>query len=192
METEQTTEGDIDTSNNEEGSSEETITISKTEWEKTNQTLGSLKRENKDLKKPAKEETSKKVELQTDYGLLAYLNTNEIKHEEDIALFNKVRSETGKKPEEILSSRYFQADLKEQRDTRESKEAQPSRNNRGTGSSIDEASNWANKIESGRATIIDVPSDLRYQVIQKRITRDQAGDVGATFMAKIAAKQANK
>lgn len=191
MDTE-TTEGDVDTQTNTEDGAEEVVTLSKAEYDTLNQTLGSLKKQLKDSSK-TKETSETKPQLQTDYGLLAYLKTSiGLEHPEDIALFNKVRSETGKKPEEIVVSKYFLADLKEQRDTRESREAQPSRNNRSSSTAIDEASNWANKLESGRATIEDVPADMRYEVIQKRIAREQAGDVGASFMARIAAKQARK
>lgn len=170
----------------EEVSVEEQLKAEKTRVAELQKKLAIQQRYSKKEEKPK--------EPDTDYGLRAYLASSElaIKHEEDVALFDRVRAETGKKPHEIMASRYFQADLKEQRDTRESREAQPSRNNRSGSSSIDEASNWAAKINAGRATITDVPSDLRYEVIQKRIAGEQAWDVGASFMAKIAAKQAKR
>lgn len=67
----------------------ETISISKAEFEKLNQTLGSLKRENKDLKKPKEElKETPKSNPQPDNGLLekAFLRTAGISAQEEVEL----------------------------------------------------------------------------------------------------------
>ena len=192
---------DVDLENND--LEEEKGDGSKPDGESVEDRIKTLEKQNADLaknlaiakrnaNKPAKVEKSEKSQDSTDYGLLAYLNSEGIKHEEDRALFDKVRADTGKKPEEILSSKYFQAELKELREVRESKEAQPAKNNRGGGGSSDEVTNWAYKMDSGKATIDDVPQDLRYQVIQRRVQNSQKDIPGSDFLAKVAAKQARK
>lgn len=88
-----TTEGAVDTSSHEADggadSQAETITISKADYDKTNQTLGSLKRELKDLKKP--KEDTKETAQQTkadDNSLLskAYLRSAGITGEDEVDL----------------------------------------------------------------------------------------------------------
>lgn len=117
------------------------------------------------LENPTKEAAKPKLQ-ETDYGLLAYLTAKGLEHEDDIALFNKVRQETGKKPEEIMASKYFQAELKEQQELRTTKEAQPKDNGRGSLSTRDDASYWLEKVNSGKASFSDVPEGLRFKVSQ--------------------------
>ena len=68
----------------------ETIAIPKTDYEKLNQTLGSLKRELKDLRKPKEEtkETPSKNEKSEETGLLqkAYLRSAGITAEDEVEL----------------------------------------------------------------------------------------------------------
>lgn len=120
---------------------------------------------------------------ETDYGLLAYLTAKGLEHEEDIALFNKVRSETGKKPEEIISSKYFQAELKEQQEIRATKSAQPTGNQRGGTKARDDAEYWHEKVQSGKATFAEVPEGLRYKVSQLKA---QASSESSPLLNKIA------
>lgn len=102
----------------------------------------------------------------TDYGLLAYLTAKGLEHDDDVALFNRVKAETGKKPEEILASKYFQAELKEQQEMRNTKESQPKDNGRGGTKARDDADYWHEKVNSGKASFADVPEGLRYKVSQ--------------------------
>lgn len=76
----------VETEGGAEGEAE-TITISKAEWEKTHSTLGSLKRENKDLKKP-KDEPKETVQTKTDNSLLekAYLRSAGVTSEDEVEL----------------------------------------------------------------------------------------------------------
>jgi hypothetical protein len=132
--------------------------------------------------KPAPKEEGKKLQ-ETDYGLLAYLTAKGLEHEDDIALFNKVRSETGKKPEEILSSKYFQAELKEQQEIRTTKAAQPKGNERSSTHARDDASYWYEKVTSGKASFTDVPENLRFKVSQLKA---QAVSETSPVLSKIA------
>lgn len=90
METEKT-EGEVDTTNNEgEGeSTAETITISKMDWEKSQQTIGSMKRELKDLKKPKETPTETPQQTKPDDNRLlekAFLRSAQITNEEEVEL----------------------------------------------------------------------------------------------------------
>ena len=120
---------------------------------------------------------------ETDYGLLAFLTAKGLEHEDDVALFNKVRTETGKKPEEILSSKYFQAELKEQQEIRASKEAQPKGNERSGTHARDDAEYWYEKTKSGKASFTDVPENLRFKVTQLKA---QASTETSPVLNKIA------
>lgn len=173
MDTDTTTESG-DTINLEGEGADEMVSVSKKDYDTLNQTLGSLKSQLKDLRKSnaAKietKETSEKTTLQTDYGLLALLKVNNIEHEDDVALFDRVRAETGKKPEELLRSKYFIAELKEQQEIRATKEAQPKENNRGGSRGGSEAAVWAEKVNQGKATISEVPQELLTEVIALRV-----------------------
>jgi len=121
--------------------------------------------------------------LQTDYGLLAFLTAKGLEHEEDINLFNKVRTETGKRPEEILSSKYFQAELKEQKEMRATKEAQPKGNERSGSHARDDAEYWHEKVKSGKATMADVPEGLRYKIVELKA---RASTESSSVLDKIA------
>lgn len=152
--------------------------------------------ENKDgqwvkVEKSAKPEAKPKDEpnLSTDYGLLAFLKVNNIEHEDDVAFFNQVRSETGKKPEEVLRSKYFIAELKERQEIRATKEAQPKENNRGSSKGRNEADVWAEKIKTGQATMADVPSELRIEVINIKAAASKPTSPANSILDKISQNQ---
>ena len=184
----------VDTTNN-GGEGEETVTITKKDYDKLNQDFGSIKREHKDLKKELdgfknpKGTPDKTKDLSTDYGLLALLKVNNIEHDDDKALFFKVQSETGKKPEEVLGSKYFLADLKEQQEIRATKEAQPKDNNRGNSSGRTEASIWVEKVNTGKATMADVPAEVRLEVINLRALASTPQSSASSILDKIKINQ---
>ena len=111
----------------EQNGGEDTITISKSEWEKTNQTLGSLKRENKDLKKPKEDpakETSKTNTDPSDSRLLerlekTALRTANITHEDDIDLARKTAKKWGMDLEDVLLDDDFKTKLERQQTSRD-------------------------------------------------------------------------
>ena len=136
--------------------------------------------------KPAPETKPKdEPKLSTDYGLLAFLKVNNIEHEDDVAYFNQVRSETGKKPEEIIRSKYFQAELKERQEIRATKEALPKENNRGGSKGGSEAALWVEKVNSGKATMADVPSELMTEVIALRVKASTVASPAASVLDRI-------
>jgi len=120
-----------DTTNGEaEGGDEaENISILKTDYEKLNQTLGSLKRELKDLKKP-KEET-KETANQTkpdDNALLQRvermaLRQADITHPDDIELAQKTAKKWNMDLEEVITDDDFKTKLERQQTARANTEA---------------------------------------------------------------------
>lgn len=101
----------------------ETVSLTKSEYEKMNQTLGSLKRELKDLKKP-KEETVKETSTQSDNNpLLERIEKMAIRQagiteQEDIDLARNTAKKWGVDIDEVLTDPDFQVKLQRQQDTR--------------------------------------------------------------------------
>lgn len=89
MDTTTTEDVIVDVNNETEGGeSVETISLSKSDYEKMNQTLGSLKRELKDLKKP-KEESKETVQTKSDSNNLlekAFLRSASISGDDEVEL----------------------------------------------------------------------------------------------------------
>ena len=94
----------------------DTISVSKSEYEKMNQTLGALKRELKDLKKP-KEEPKETPEKNPSDGKLTErldkmaLQVAGIKESDEVELFNKWKSETGREADSIVGNDIFKKEL---------------------------------------------------------------------------------
>lgn len=136
MDTETTTEADIDSSNNEgEGGTEsDVIKLPKAEYDKLNQTLGSLKRELKDYKK-AKEETketptsNQKPEenslLQKQIEKMERLAFKQagLNHQDDIELAKKTAKKWGMDVDEVLEDEDFKVKLEKQQSARANVEA---------------------------------------------------------------------
>lgn len=120
----------VDLDNEGEGETEtDVVKLSKSEYEKMNQTLGSLKRELKDLKKPKEEpqETPEKT-AKTDDALLQKveriaLRTAGITHQEDIELAQATAKKWGVDIDEVIADEDFQVKLKRQQDSRSNIEA---------------------------------------------------------------------
>lgn len=129
-----TTENDvvIDTNEGEGETSNDTVSISKSEYEKLNQTLGSYKRELKDLRK-AKEDSSKETSKtntkseevsSNDSKLLerlekVALRQANITHEDDIALAKLTAKKWGVDLEDIVSDEDFKVKLERQQRDRD-------------------------------------------------------------------------
>ena len=106
----------------------ETLTIPKSDYEKLNQTLGSLKREIKDLKKPKEETKETPEKTKPDDALLQRmeklaLKTANVTHEDDVELARKTAKKWGMEIEEVLEDDDFQVKLKKQQDSRSNIEA---------------------------------------------------------------------
>lgn len=124
MDNEATVEVGATQENTNEGGGEatvDTIAIPKSEYEKMNQTLGSLKRELKDLKKP-KEESSKETESKPNEsnGLLekAFLRSAQITHPEDVELALATAKKWGVTVDALVDDPDFQLKLEKSRTTR--------------------------------------------------------------------------
>lgn len=129
MDTE-TTETEVATENGNGEGEIDTLTIPKKDYETLNQTLGSLKREIKDLKKA--NEDSKKIETPTnqkpDDALLQRMEKmafkqHNLSHEDDIDLARKTAKKWNMEVEDVLEDDDFQVKLKKQQDSRANIEA---------------------------------------------------------------------
>lgn len=173
METETTTEGAVDITNNEAGEAKvDTISIPKADYETLNQTLGSLKRELKDLKK-SKEEVKVEIKPQetvtNDLGEKAYLAVNGIKTPDEIAFVQKLKKETGKDVESLLGSTYFQSELREFKEKAASDKATPTGSKRSSNSSIDSVEYWIAKDELPPASEVE----LRRKVVNAKMGKEK-------------------
>lgn len=100
-----------------EGTQEDVVTLQKGEYAKLNETIGSLKRDLKDLKK-AKEETPEKTEKKADDELLKRLDSLALKtagitESDEKELYEKWRTDTGRQPEAILENSIFKKELED-------------------------------------------------------------------------------
>lgn len=125
MDTEKT-EGEIDTTNNQEegGGESDNISISKVEHDKLQQTLGSLKRELKDLKKVKEEtkETSEKTKPDEN-RLLEKIERMSLRqagldHADDIELARSTAKKWNMDIDDVLVDADFKAKLERQQTTR--------------------------------------------------------------------------
>lgn len=151
MDTDTKTEGDVvDTQNNEGEGEVGTISISKTEFEKLNQTLGAYKKELKDLKKAKEEikETTKETpqsNQKPDDNILLQklekmaLRQANITHQDDVELAQKTAKKWGMDIDEVLADEDFKAKLEKQQTARANVEA--TSNIKGSGSGASGAKN---------------------------------------------------
>ena len=114
----------------------ETITIPKQEWETANQTLGSLKRQVKDLSKPKDESRETPKNQPEDFGLLhkSYLRAAGIVAEDEVELARDIQKKTKMDWDKLVDDDYFKAKLEGLR-TQKSNELATSNIKGGTGDS---------------------------------------------------------
>lgn len=119
------------TNEGEGGADSETIAVPKSEYDKLNQTIGSLKRENKDLKKPKDPVETPTSNPKSDEALsqanlrierLA-LNQGGLTHSEDVELARTTAKKWNMPIEEVLMDEDFKTKLERQRTTRANTEA---------------------------------------------------------------------
>jgi len=106
-----------------------------------------------------------------DYAQKAFLVANGVKEAKEMELVKDFIRETGKSIEDVLSSRYFQAELDEIRELSRTARATPNISKRSTQSSQDSVDYWIAKGE--------LPSDrdLATKVVRERIRREKASSV---------------
>ena len=114
MNTETNQDGVVDENNEGEGT-KEVVTLSTEEYGKLNETIGSLKRDLKDLKK-AKEETPEKTK--PDDKLLERLDKMALQvagitEVDEVELFSKWKSETGREADDIVGNSIFKKELED-------------------------------------------------------------------------------
>ena len=112
---------------------------------------------------------SKSDEL--DYGKKAFLVANGIKGSKEMELVESIVKETGKTIEQVIESKYFQAELKEIRDLKTTEDATPKGSKRTGQSAKDTVGYWIAKGE--------LPTDrkLRQEVVNARIKKETNKDV---------------
>ncbi len=108
----------VDNTNDGEGKEADTIAVKKSEWDNLNQSIGSMKRELKDLKKP-KEDTKETPQTKTEeFGLLhkTYLRSAGLTSEDEIELAKDIQKKTGVDWDKLPEDEYFQSKLQKLRD----------------------------------------------------------------------------
>lgn len=137
-------------------------------FERTKKAEGELKvfKEKKPENKP--EAQPKPADI--DYAFEAYLIANNIKEADEVELLKQRMDGSGKTAKEILGNKYFHEELKELRDSKAVKNAIPSDSRRTNPSAKDTVDYWKSKIDSGSATLMDVPDmKLRREIVNSRI-----------------------
>lgn len=166
-------------------SSIETISIPKGDYEKMNQTLGSLKRELKDLKKASDTKETPTKETKTEESALLQkiermsLRQAGITHADDVELAQKTAKKWGMDIDEVLSDEDFTAKLDRQRTARDNATATSGiKGGTGTQSSKNSPEYWIAKGTPPSAT--DVP-DRKTRATIARALMKNAGTNGKTF-----------
>lgn len=108
-----------------------------------------------------------------DYGQKAFLVANGIKGTEEISLAQEFISNTGKSLDEVVESKFFQAELKELRSSKASENAVPKGTKRAGSSSRDSVDFWLAKGELPENTPEN--QDLRRQIVNARYVRETSG-----------------
>ncbi len=170
------------TTNGTEGEGEsETVSVAKADYDKLNQTLGSLKRELKDLKKP-KEESKETVQTKTDENqLLAKIERMSLRQAgitdpEDIKLAQDTAQKWKMDIDDVLADDDFKAKLERQQTNRANVQA-TSKVKGGSGGT--QAKNTAEYwIAKGQPpTPADIPDKTtRQKVVQAVIKAVKQGD----------------
>lgn len=114
MSTEQNQDGAVDESTEEKGG--ETVTVAKNDYDSLNQTIGSLKRELKDLKQAKEEPKETPKKTKPDDELLKRLDSMALKMagitaDDEVELYNKWKGETSREADDIVGNKIFLAEL---------------------------------------------------------------------------------
>jgi vacuolar-type H+-ATPase subunit I/STV1 len=184
METEKT-EGVVDTTNNggegtESQVENDTIAIPKSEYEKLNQTLGSLKRELKDYKKAKEEPKETPKSNQADESALLQkiermsLRQANMTHEDDIALARNTAKKWGMDIDEVIADEDFKVKLEKQQTNRSNIEATSNiRSSGGKSQAKESAAYWVAK--GVPPTVADIPDrKLRASIARQMMSSSKS------------------
>lgn len=136
---------------------------------------GRRKRLEKDLTQ-ASESKSKKSPSKSDdfdYGQKAFLIANGVKEADEVALVKDIMASTGKSLDDVMESKYFQAELKEMRDAKLTANALPSGTKRTGQSAQSTVEYWIAKGELPPAS----DRELRQKVVNARIKSEKVTNV---------------
>lgn len=149
----------------EETTDEETITLSKAEYDKLNQTLGSLKKEIKGYKKEV--ETPKET-TEPDYARLAYLASQQVTHPDDQRLVMEEANRLKLPLTDVMSMEHIKARLTANSNQRTAENGSPDGSGRKGGAAKGDVDYYL-------AHPDEVPQDLKLhnEVIDARIKREQ-------------------
>lgn len=119
-----------------------------------------------------------------DYAQKAFLRAEGIRSEEETSLVQSWLKNTGKPLDEIVDSKYFQAELKDLRDAQKSKEATPKGSGRDS-SAHDQVSYLLAKVEAGEMELNDIQDyDTRVKVLEARKAKHADSNLAERIMAK--------
>lgn len=109
-----------------------------------------------------------------DYAEKAYLTAKGI-DEEEYDFVREVMQHTGKQLDEVLKSKYFKAELGEQREAKAAKDAIPSGSKRSSGSAKGEVDYWVNKVDGDGRPVMPPrdQTELRQKVVEARLTAER-------------------
>lgn len=149
---------------------EETVTLSKAEYEKLNQTLGSLKKEVKTYKKET--EAPQKESSEPDYARLAYLASQRVDHMDDQRLVMEEANRLKLPLTDVLNMEHIKARLEANRNQRTAESGAPTGSGRKGGTGKGDVDYYLTHPD-------EVPSDLKLhnEVIDARINREKEGSM---------------
>lgn len=179
MEPETKTEAGVDSTNNETEGAEQadTIAIPKADYEKLNQTLGSLKRELKDLKKP-REESKETVQTKPEDNQLlekAFLRSAQIADGDEVELALSTAKKWGVSIDKLVDDEDFKIKLDKLR-TQKSNELATSKVKGSAGGSQAKLSSDYWKAKGQPPTPADIPDrKTRAKIIREMIATEKSG-----------------
>jgi hypothetical protein len=168
---------DNDVETEEEETTEETeaekVDLTKEEYDKLQQDLASLKRENKKLRKP--QETPNEENRQTnepDYAKLAYLKVNQIEHPDDQKLVMEEAQRLKLPLTDVLQMEHIKTRLASNNDTRVSQDGMPKGSGRKGGPNKGDVDYYINHPD-------EVPEDLdlHNKVIDAKMKKIQSSNM---------------
>lgn len=143
----------------------ETVTLSKAEYDKLNQTLGSLKKEVKTYKKEI--DAPQKESSEPDYARLAYLASQKVDHPDDQKMVLEEANRLKLPLTDVLNMEHMKARLEVNQNQRVAENGAPSGNGRKGGA-------VKGDVDYYLAHPDEVPGDLKLhnEVIDARIKRE--------------------